>query len=276
MGKIYPTAKQLGFVRSTVKNIVGQFTSAGFSEAPRPNVPEELLRQAQNLHLHEVKRALAEPHSFRLSKPTDYLHAADDQGHIIISESLTWHLKDVENAEVLAQTQIAVDDMLGRCNILWLGIAEELVNGVDIGLISVEDWNEDNQEPYLFDTLVDRLYRLQFSHSRTHESRFDGLRWTYREEQRILLEHHTFAATGDKQIVERVMAVTDTFVNQSFDEYSVRAFELERLYHDLQYLEPIIEESLSRVDESLVRQGICPMCPYPEVLLDSPGRVETN
>ena len=83
---------------------------------------------------------------------------------------------------------------------------------------------------------------------------------------RVLRSGGTDMAVGNAEEQKRVRKAVEDFSQQVFDAHARRARDLARSYDDLSFLQGVLDEALGAVSEEDVRRGMCPSCPYPEVL----------
>ena len=280
-GRVLPTADAHGISRTAVRTIVEQFRREGFSPAPRANLSPSLLRRLQEQHVLEIEKRLSGVrNSLSLNIPDEYTGfvAPTPEGPAGIywpevDEYLLWHLKGTDAETVLTEARGALTAYSRRYNELWAEIRHTL--GEETGLPVLD---QDNPKgPCLYATAVDLVYQEVFRRARGGASLTPGKnRWVSgRDDKPSALSVQLPEASDRTQVAfgglpdhENVQRVLESWLVEPPGPVIDECRELAALYHDLLYLGPIVEDALGRVRQEDIGRGLCPDCPYPEVLLE--------
>lgn len=250
---------------------------------PRSKLSNELLAQAQELHIEEVLAERRKGSWITIPRPESMLRAVleldDKSGEdsrkqrsshgeaLLLDESLVWHLKGTSAEKTVKGCQNAINDYDKECRGLWDDIASRLEGECGLPLKLVRDWDPDDRSPRIFDKLVDRVWGIMFSapvgSTSAPSNRF---RWNV-DQSDLLLAGHEWAALGTPEDHERVKKGLDSFWATHLAEYHLRVRELRMLGHDLGFISKILEKALRDIRDEEVQDGVCPECPYPERLL---------
>ena len=292
--RVYPVAKRHGIARSTVSAIVEEFRRAGFGETPRARLSPAILGRAQELHLCAVLEECQRSRPFHLATPETKLRA--DRGPVetteqslvselpgsddlILGDVLVWHLRGSSAEPAIQEAQQAITDYDERCWGLWSDVSFEIESESALPVVSSRDRTDGEDTAQIFDTLVDLTYKVLLRRSPEGDRKPDNWpRWGKGgASPSILTAGHVEVAVGDSEEHTAVQRAVAEFLSNKFEEYRRRARELTRLYHDLQYVQAIVEEALRQVTDEEIRKGICPECPYPEACAEPhPSDEEPN
>jgi len=287
--KVYPVAKRYGVARSTVSLIVREFQEMGFAPAPRADLSPRLLVQIQEHHLQEVVQELQKPRDLALVEPGGNVRAllepeealgegaASDleakRDPLPLTESLIWHLKGMEAERMVEDVKRGIRAYDRRCLQLWLDIRSGLEEACKLPVRLWRRAEAVKQPPGLLVGLVDVIYRQLFAPGGwIMRPPSEWPAWVSPENDPEILQLSGQAyslASGSPEALERVKQGVKAFVDGNLTRLRHVAAELAHLYHDLQYVKPIVEGALSSVTEEEVRRGICPACPYPEAREES-------
>ena len=267
LGKVYPTAKKLDIARSTVSVVVREFEEAGFTRKPRPYLSPGTLSQLQQSHLEAVaKNKKAE---LQLAPPIDYSASMNAPSRIAHVGGLTmptnffWHVKGTPTEALLNEARQALADYDSQCNKLWLSVRRKLEYRCGISCEDYETVRECPQKSRMWGVLVNTAYRSLFQNSFTPAEYWskgpDDLPGATRmiwggQEMAVVLD-------ADYAMFDEGMK---NYGTEDVPDLERRATELPKLYEDLLYLSPIVEDALGAVTIEEVWEGLCPSCPFPE------------
>ena len=279
--KVYPVAKSYGIARSTVRKVVEEFSEAGFSDAPRPSLSREMLGRAQEAHLSEWIGWLKKPRLHHPLGPELQLQSgetisgvhAGERGDVtareagIVPSPLGWHLRGTPAGDTIREACGAVDEYYDRCQGLWNAIAEALESGSGLLVRPLAEREESGDGPQIFDTMVDLIYAALYRDSRwgRHD---DWPRWSAADDSPILRANRQHVADGEPSDHQAVQEAVAQFLSHNLEDYRRRAAELQRLHRDLGYLTEVVAGTLKSLTDEEVRAGICPDCPFPEIVFD--------
>lgn len=288
--KVYPVAKKHNVARSTVSGIIDEFVNSGFSATPRLDVSAQLLSRMQEMHILEMVSSLGQLESLTMKSPMDYmlgglrleeaLHGESlpsGQEPLENRESLIWHLKGTEEASLIKEVSEAAEDYDRRCLALWQDIRRPLEEATGLSVRS----GPQGEEPALYRSLVDMLYRIALDPERRGKGLKVILDWyflgegpsalsavaRYGSEEPFTLAERVQVAYVDKTSRGLVQRAVDDYLKANLADLTGRAEELTLMYHDMVYVFRALREAIKDVSREKVREGICPQCPYPEVLV---------
>ena len=276
-GKVYPVAKELRMARSTITHVINDFLDSGFSKAPRANLSVHLLARAQELHMEEVIRSLRKP--LLITVPPER-KTRSERGHfgdvsiytdpsglegISVDRNYTWHLRGTEAEGSNEDLENAFREYDDLCMGLWRNLATDLERLSKVKLVRIDDWQENDEKPVMFDSLVDVLYRkLLVSNRGKIDSVRDEISWRSDAGSKYLWANNTRAAFGEESEHDAVRRAVAELVARTFSELDTRALQLRLFHEDLKYLGEALNQLLGEITDSAIRSGICPACPYPE------------
>jgi transposase len=273
-GKVNPVANHYGIARSTVNVIVKEFEDMGFAGRPRAKVSPALLTQMQEQHLRQVMGHKGVGH-LSLGPGTDdetgrQVAAADP---LPVQEELAWHLKGTKAEQVISEVTNAARDYLLRESEAWRELRLDLEE--ICGLPEREDKTTQDPEAYLLPSLKRRLHNTFFDRAfQKQPPPPSWLEWdVVLDNARVLLLQRQEVAIGDAADHLRIKQGVASFLAHSFREHQRRFLQIERLRRDLGIMQEIVNQTLGSIEESDVRRGICPACPYPEARLEPDGEM---
>ena len=175
-------------------------------------------------------------------------------------------MKGSRAEEVVSAAREAVWDYHRRCFRLWREARDRLEQECHLPVRPFLGPDRRGEEPHLFHGMVDLLYRRQFAISVAPQLEQEPWpRWLVDQNDQAVLQADAISvACGGPASHDAVQRGVAALLSRMLDPWRMRAAELIKLHHDLQYLEGIFREALGAVPESEVRSGICPECPYPE------------
>jgi len=185
---------------------------------------------------------------------------------IPLTKAMTWHLKGTTAEGLIQEVRKAVRDYDEQCLTLWRDLKTDLYETSGIPVRPFPDPNGEDKGPCFIHELVDRAYQGLLGRS-SRLSQYPPPGWKGEGSQ--LWAGSLLVAIGEPGQHEVLRQGASNFLNEKLEEYRQQADALVRLHHDLQYVEDIVREALDKVTEQDVRRGICPECPYPEVLEES-------
>ena len=277
--KVYPVAKRYKIARSTVRRIVEEFREAGFSGAPRPSLSPEMLGRAQEAHLGQWIGWLKEPRLHHPPGPELQLQSgvamsgvhAGEEGDVpareagIVPSPIGWHLRGTPTGDTVSEANIAVDEYYDSCQTLWNDLAETLESSSGLSMRPIVEREVSDDAPRIFDALVDLIYTVLYRDPRWSPPG-DWPRWSAADDSPILRANHQHVADGEPSDHQAVREAVAQFLSHSLEDYRRRAAELQRLHRDLGYLTEVVAGTLKSVTDARVRAGICPECPFPEIV----------
>ncbi len=276
-GKIYPVAKKLGMSRSTIARVINDFLESGFSKAPRANISVHLLTRAQELHMDEVIRSLRKP-LLRTVPPERKTRSekggignesanAESPGleSISVDRNYIWHLRGPKADGSSEELEIAFREYDDLCMGLWQDLATELEGLSKVKLVRIDNWQENDEKPVMFDSLVDVLYRYILVSDRDETKRARGeINWRSNAGSNYLWANNTRVAIGEESEHDTVRCAVAQLVSKTFPELDAGVLQLRLFHEDLKYLGEALCQVLIEVTDSEIMSGICPACPYPE------------
>ena len=287
--KVYPTAKRYRIARSTVGAIVKEFLMEGFSEEPRASLSPTILAQAQEHHLRAVVAELRQLHRLALDPPIERQGAVVSQDGVLrelsdadlmrldplpLGEALTWHLKGTGAERISQEARHAVQVYNRRCADIWREVCSALEDKCGRPAGTWPALNKPGDTPRFFYTLVDLAYREAFKAKPCFTPPPQDWKPSP-SEPKVLTTGSVDVAAGEPKDHLKVKEGARDFLETAIGVFQKRATELIALHRDLTYLPDIVEEGLGLVDEQVVRKGICPLCPYPEVNLEPAQPLES-
>lgn len=288
--KVYPVAKQFGVARSTVRSVVDEFFAWGFSDGPRLDLGRGLLERAQELHLDEVIALRDKGRSPEIKPAEENGRGGLDPraalgedphpqrayfGSLAGEASLDWHVSDTEAEAMVRDANAALRAYDDECLRLWLDIRQEVESRTTKKLTSdgriIPSTGNPRATPGITSSLIDVLYAALFA-------RVDALAWRDTEdllhwshdsgEPRILVCNAITVALVDHSTLDAVQRTATEWFEDRGDSLAPRARRLEQLHHDLGLLRQVVADALIRVEPAALRSNICPLCPYPEAMLE--------
>ena len=279
--KVYPVAKSFGIARSTVRRIVEEFTEGGFSDAPRPSLSPEMLGRAQEAHLNQWIGWLKEPRLHRPLGPELQVQPGQamlgvhpgERGDVagreerIVPCPIGWHLRGTPAGDTVSEAYGAIDEFYERCQTLWKDLAEALESSSGLPVRPIVERQVSDDAPRIFDALVDLIYTALYRDPRWSPPD-DWPKWSAADDSPILRANHQHMADGEPGDHQAVREAVAQFLSHNFEDYRRRAVELQRLHRDLGYLTEVVAGTLKSLTAEEVRAGICPECPFPEIVFD--------
>lgn len=280
-GKIYPVAKKLGISRSTIVRVIKDFLESGFNREPRTKISAHLLTGAQGLHIDEVIRSLRRP-LLRTVPPERKTRSergdignesanADSSGleGISVDRNFAWHLRGTKADGSIEEMENAFREYEDLCMGLWQDLATELEGLSKMKLVRIDDWQENDEKPVMFDSLVDVLYRnILVSNWGEINKVKSEINWRSNAGLNYLWANNTRVATGEESEHDTVRRAVAQLVAKTFPELDARVLQLRLFHEDLKYLGEVLCQVLIEVTDFEIRSGICPACPYPEALAE--------
>lgn len=276
-GKIYPVAKELDLARSTIARVINDFLESGFSKAPRANISVHLLTGAQELHMDEVIRSLRKP-LLRIAPPEQKTRSErGDMGNesvntdssrlegISVDRNYIWHLRGTQAEGSIEELGNAFREYDDLCMGLWQDLATELEGLSKLKLVRIENWQENDEEPVMFDSLVDVLYRnILVSNWGEIKKVESEINWRSNAGSNYLWGNNMWVAIGEESEHHTVRRAVAQLVSKTFPELEARVLQLRLFHEDLKYLGEVLCQVFIEVTDNEIRSGICPACPYPE------------
>ena len=283
--KVYPVAKRYKIARSTVRRIVEEFTDGGFSDAPRPSLSPEMLGRAQEAHLSRWIGWLKEPRLHDPLGPELQVQSGQamlgvhpgERGDVaareerIVPSPIGWHLRGTQTGNTISESYGAIDEYYDRCQTLWNDLAETLESSSGLSVRPIAEREVSRHAPRIFDALVDLIYTVLYRDLRWSPPD-DWPQWSAADDSPILRANHQHVADGEPSDHQAVQEAVAHFLSHNFEDYRRRAVELQRLHRDLGYLTEVVAGTLKSVTDEEVRAGICPECPFPEIVFDESPR----
>ena len=288
--KVYPVAQHFGVARSTVRSVVNEFIAAGFSDGPRVNLGRGFLARAQALHLDEVIALRDEERSSRIPPAAENGRGGLDPGEALGEdphsqaayfgsldgeESLDWHVRETEAEAMVRDANAAVRAYDDECLGLWLDIRQELE------VLTTKKLKPDGRimpstgNPRatlgITSSLIDVLYAALFAGADALAGRDaeDVLHWGRdSRDPQVLVCNAITVARGDHSTLDAVQRTVTEWFEDRGGSLAARARRLEQLHHDLGLLRRVVANALIGVEEAALRSNICPLCPYPEAMLE--------
>ncbi len=288
-GKVMPTANQHKVARSTVRVVLREFASAGFSLAPRLRLSHETLVALQERHLAAVWQ-MRDASPFTVADPkANRLFAADHKVPLEQGESLSesplrsaltskgylqWHLEGKETIRLGREAATAIEDYDRGCTKLWLDIRASIEHSCNLNVEPEPDDLPDTGT-HLWACLVDLVYDDLFG-----DALPDPEEWFIRPGSDLALpvprflevRHHKVAVSDSEDDLGRIRKDMKQFLEHNTSELRSRAADLTWQYRDLEYLTSIVIEAMAKVTEEDIAAGVCPACPYPEYQEKPPKR----
>ena len=276
--KVYPVAKHYEIARSTVRRIVEEFREAGFSDAPRPSLSPEMLGRAQEAHLNQWIGWLKEPRLHRPQGPELQAQPGramlgvhpGERGDVAAREErivpcpIGWHLRGTPAGDTVSEAYGAIDEFYERCQTLWKDLAEALESSSGLPVRPIVEREESGDEVQILDALVDLIYTVLYRDPRWSPPD-DWPKWSAADSP-TLRANHQHVADGEPSDHQAVREAVAQLVSRNFEDYRRRAVELQRLHRDQGYLTEVVAGTLKSVTDEDVRAGICPECPFPEIV----------
>lgn len=268
--KVNPVANQFKIARSTVSAIKKEFEDLGFADGPRAKAPQEWLTQMQEAHLRDVVGRVASGNlgqfvslgEMDIGPGTGAQGARDALARdpFPISEEMKWHLRGTHAEPVITDATKSRNAFLEREIKAW----DDLQGALDQACgLPVREQPPTDGTSCLLQALVHRMRNACVADNL--RGRAPTLDWnTHKDDPRGLrLNNEPVAVCGpdEREGVEQGVAA---FVATKFPSFQRTFAELERLRRDMGFLKEIVRTEVAKVDEPLIRQGICPSCPYPE------------
>ena len=283
--KVYPTAKRHGIARSTVSAIIDEFREMGFSDAPRPDLSKKILTLAQKHHLRDVTESLQQAQLVILLSPGEGLRGglspedalseeaiflAGQIDPLPLQEPLVWHLEGTEAAQMVQESKQAIRSYSQRCLKLWQEIRKELEDRCGLS-VQPHRGHHDGEEPAIFHSLIDVVYVHLLSVACDQGKLVNDFpRWDVLEHNpQFLRANGKEVAFGQPEDHLRVKQGVELLLGNESQNHTQSLSELNRLFHDLEYVKLIAEAALTSVTEEEINRGVCPACPYPEIPLSS-------
>ena len=188
-----------------------------------------------------------------------------EQDPLQLNGELVWHLRGTKAATVIHEVRKAVSDFNLHCLTLWLELAKKLSELSGLPVLPWEDWQDQDRQPRIFHYLVDNAYKEVFrAAAGSGLPAPDWPLWSFGSDSEVLSCNHTECVVGGPMELEKVKEAVQELIDHQFQTYLRQARELDMLFRDLQFLQNVMDETLSQVDIQMVSHGICPGCPYPE------------
>jgi hypothetical protein len=269
-GKVLPVAKSFGIARSTVTSIVKEFKDLGFSEKPRAKLSMDFLVDMQDEHVRAITahREVGPP---ALGSGTGNEKGRQDAmaNPLPVDPDFHWHVKGTRAEQVISDETAAIHDYLSRESDTYRDLRQTL-EGL-CGLKERDSSPGDDPEPHLLPALAGRLhsafFELAFQSVPPSENWLD---WdTVHDQPRSLRLHREVVAVGTPEDHHRTKRGGGEFLVKSFQVFQRRFSELNRLRSDLQLAYEIVAKVCRSIEESDIRRGMCPGCPYPEAMIDA-------
>jgi hypothetical protein len=262
--KVYPVANRYGIARSTVSVIVKEFEDMGFEDGPRARLSVDLLLELQESHLHKVS---ANRH-IELNLAPETLGGLAGQAMasnpVKVQEELAWHLKGTQIEQDLRDAEAAVRDFWSRES----DADDQLSQAIEqvCGLPEWDDSTIHDPAPHVLTALKRKLCGAFIIGSfQEHPPSSNWLEWDVPPENPSHLKlRGTYVAIGDADDHLRVKQGVAEFLASGFQQHQRRFLQIHRLHRDLALTEEVLNRKLESFDESDIRRGICPACPYPE------------
>ena len=270
-GKINPVAKDFGFSRATVRAIVKEFLKMGFSERPRAAVSTALLVEMQEQHLAilvQLPGMGVGPLNLELSTDNDNKNPQSKSEILPVSEESLWHLRGTAAEQVIQETRTAFRDFLDSETEAWRSLSHTLEE--ECQLLEGHSNNANDAKPRLLPALKQRLHDAFLNEEfLVNPPPQSWLQWDLDPgDSRTLRLNGRPVGTGVPEDHQKIRVGVSAFLRDNFQEHQKRFYELERLRRDMILLGGIVEKTLGAITEEEIRRGVCPACPYPELLLD--------
>ena len=198
-----------------------------------------------------------------------------------VDDYLMWHLRGTDAEKVLTEARGALTAFSRRYNELWSGTRKALEEETGLPLLD----QGGPERACLYATAVDLVYKEAFRRAEGGTPRAPGdVRWMSGSDERPSALSAEIPEAGDRLQVAfggteehgTMKRVLESWLTGPHEPVVDEAREISSLYHDLLYLVPVVEDELGRARPEDIGKGLCPDCPYPEVLLDRDGRPDAR